>query len=266
MAVLHSDIAKAEAEIDEVRSFEKADFSLNLSFLPNFARLEATFSGANTYSDGKINISEISGVVSDATLLESGEKYVLKVGLSLCDENGKPLSTNTIPLAGGNAAEVAYSGDAISLSVSGSFDVPKNLAHGNYAVVVYAATASGGIRVTEFLKIGSFSASENKLDSAAMDIDISVKDTNLYVKYSIKNTLTVKMTATKASYTYAEIEHMILLEVIKKGTPHEAASLEYADGGAVGRGDTLSKGSYRLMCYLPTADGLAESYVYLNLE
>ena len=40
-----------------------------------------------------------------------------------------------------------------------SYAVPKNLNHGNYAVVVYVATAEEGIRVSEMLKIGSFSTS-----------------------------------------------------------------------------------------------------------
>ena len=52
---------------------------------------------------------------------------------------------------------------------------------------------------------------------------------------------------------------------MKHGAPYPGAALEYVDGSAVAT-DSLGKGECRMMCYLNTADGLAQSYIYLILE
>ena len=59
---------------------------------------------------------------------------------------------------------------------------------------------------------------------------------------------------------------MLLVEILKKGAPFSGAVLEGADGEAISTGSSLGKGRYRMMCYLLTADGLAQSYIYLDLN
>ena len=265
--VLLDDYAGAENEFKAVEKVEIVPYGAEKKVdLPEFGTLSVTGNGNNSYSDGKISLSGISATYTDTTLIQSDEKYLLKVALALCDDAGNPIPTNILPLEGGNAAAVNGDGESLNLSVSGDFILPKNLAHGKYALVVYAATEGEGIRISSPVVIGSFAPFEGKLESAAMDITLSVAESRFYAEYAIKNTITVSMTATKDSYTYDEIFHIITLDVIKKGAPKAGATLETATGGALSANSTLGRGSYRIMCYLPTADGMAEGYVYLEVK
>ena len=265
--VLLDDYAGAENEFKLVEKVEIVPYGAEKRVdLPAFGALSVTSNGNNSYSDGKISLSDISATYTDTTLIQSDEKYLLKVALALCDESGNPIPTNILPLEGGNATAVSGDGESLNLSISGDFTVPKNLAHGKYALVVYAATEGEGIRISTPAVIGSFSPFEGKLESAAMDISLSVADGGFYAEYAIKNTITVSMSATKDSYTYDELFHIITLDVIKRGAPKAGAALETATGGALSANVTLGRGSYRIMCYLPTADGMAEGYVYLEVK
>ena len=55
------------------------------------------------------------------------------------------------------------------------------------------------------------------------------------------------------TYTSEQIEKILLREVLAYGYPIDGASVEEVDG------------KYRLQCYLPTSDGLAQAYVYCEL-
>ena len=232
--------------------------------LPSFAALSVTLGGESRYENGKIHVASVSATLTDTLLFEQGKGYVLKLALSMLDASGNPIPVNTLPLASGTA--VTFVENGISLAASGTLTVPKNLSQGSYAVVVYAATADEGIRVSELVKIANFSPASETLESEAMDITVSADANGCAVKYEVKNVLTLNLAATKASYSYDEIYRILMLEVIKKGTPRLNASVTLADGSAVSPDASLGKGSYRISCYLPTADGLAESFVYLNLN
>ena len=132
--------------------------------------------------------------------------------------------------------------------------------------MVYAATADEEIRVSEMVKIGSFSTYNEKLESAAMDITVKSVDDALHLIYAIKNSYTVEITSAGKKYTSKEIERLINVEVLRKGAPFSGAVLEYADGSAVGEKSDLGTGTYRMMCYLNTTDGLAQSYIYLVIN
>lgn len=267
LSALHQQYDAAFAEFEKVKDFETVDFTFSMASLPDFADLlDLSITGENTYADGYIHIADLRAAIADETLLENGEDYVLKVALSLCDEDGNFVSVNTLPLSGGEGVSVSYAGEKMTLATKGSYAVPKNLNHGNYAVVVYVATAEEGIRVSEMLKIGSFSTYDEKLTSAAMDITVKTTDAYLYIQYAIKNSHTFEVSATKDNYTYGEIERMLLSEALKYGAPFAGAKLEYEDGSSVAEDDTLGAGTYRIMAYLNTEDGLAQSYIYLTLN
>ena len=70
----------------------------------------------------------------------------------------------------------------------------------------------------------------------------------------------------KYRFNASEIERLITVEILKKGAPFSGAVLEDADGNAIGEGDNLGAGTYRMMCYLGTDDGLAQSYIYLIIK
>ena len=265
-AVLYQEYLDAENEVDSVLDYPTTLISQRLDDDVEFADLGISSMGSNSYSEGVISLSGISAAVGDSDLLESGESYTLKTALSLVDEKGNPISVNTVPLKGSDTASVKYSGSTLNLSVSGDFTVPKNLHQGEYALVVYAATADDGIRVSDMVKVASFSTYDESLESAAMDIRVSTVSGNLRFEYAIKNVIYMTVTATQSYYDAEELEDIIMLEILRCGAPFKDASLEYADGSPIASGEKLARGSYRLMCYLNTTDGLAQSYIYLEVK
>lgn len=265
-AELHKQFADADHEVDSVLDFETAILRQSLDRNTEFADLGIANMGTNSYNDGVISLSGISVEVASSDLIEIGENYLLKVALSLCDEKGNPISVNTVPLADADAELVKANGGGLRLEASGDFTVPKNLHEGDYALVVYAATAADGIRVSDMVKVASFSTYDEKLESTAMDIDVKTVSGILHVNYTIKNSISLVMTAAKDSYTAAELERIMTNEILRCGAPFKGAILEYADGSAISSGVALGKGEYRMMCYLNTSDGPAQSYIYLELE
>lgn len=265
--VLQNQYDSARALVDEVKDYPVVNSRQMLSKNAHFAEITGITAGENSYENGIITIAGITLATEDTDLFENGGEYVLKIALSLLDENGNPISVNTVPLAKPtNEMPVQFGGGQIAVSAGGNYIVPKNLTEGRYAVVAYIATYNGGIRVSEMKKVSFFSAIEGKLESAAMDIDTSVSEGNLEFKYSIKNSITIEMEATKESYSYDEIKRAMDIQILAHGAPFTGAVLEYADGSTVPSDQALTTGSYRMMCYLATSDGLAQSYVYLNFK
>ena len=264
--VLLEDIERAKADFDEAKDFDTAFIRQQLDDGVSFEGLGILGMGSNKYSNGVITLDNISTQVVGNTLLESGKEYTLKVALALLDEKGNPSSVNVVPLAGGSGGRVRYNGDAITLSASGSFSVPKNLHEGDYALVVYGASADSGIRVTEMVKVGAFSTYDEKLESTAMDINVRSVGGNLQVRYVIKNFHNMTVNATKDSYSASELERIAIREILQYGAPFSGAVLEYKNGEKIESGASLGRGEYRLMCYLNTSDGLAQSYIYLEVK
>ena len=264
--VLKSSFNDARAKYEEVKNNETAKGKQKLDPNATFAPLSIISTSQNSYQNGSVTIPSVTAQITDTALLENGGGYVLKVALSLCDASGNPISVNTVALAGTPSQSITFDGSSITLSASGSYTVPKNLIAGDYALVVYAATADDEIRVSEMVKIGSFSTYNEKLDSTAMDISVMNVGDTLHFKYAIKNSYTVQIASSGRTYTHLEIERLITVEILKKGAPFVGAVLEYADGGAVGEAKNLGVGTYRMMCYLNTSDGLAQSYIYLVIS
>lgn len=265
-AVLQEQYDKAMADYEAVKSFETSDTKQTLSKNAHFAALQAAANGNNTFDGTEVTLSGVSVSTSDVALFEEGKEYVLKVGLSLLDENGNPISVNTVALDGTDPTPVIFNGGSIALQTSGTYQIPKSLDSGNYAAVVYIATKDEGIRVSEIQKIAFLSINEGEIESSAMHVEAIEQDSNLIIKYEIKNKHDITITATKAAYSYDEIKRIIMIEILSYGAPYHGAVLEYSSGEAVDEGASLGKGTYRMMCYLVTKDGLAQSYVYLTVE
>ncbi len=263
--VLDEKFREARYEYEKVNNYEVVSSRQVLSKNAHFSLLNMLVSGNNTLENNLISLSGISVMTNDVHLFEVGAEYVIKVGLSLIDEEGKPISVNTIPLSGTEGSSVRFEGKAITLQASGEYEIPLNLHEGNYAAVVYVATKNEKIRVSEMKKIAFVTIDEGEIESAAMNIEADEEDGNLILDYKIKNERRITVAKTKDGYSYSEIERMINLEILSYGLPYSGAVLEYADGTAVSD-ESLGAGTYRMMCYLATSDGLAQSYIYLTLE
>jgi len=255
----------ARASYEEVKNFETATEKQSLSPDAHFAKLKVAAKGENTFAASTITLSGLSVSTEDVALFEKSKEYVLKVGLSLLDEKGNPISVNTIPLVGTASDGVVFEKDSIALTLGGNYAIPKNLDRGQYAAVLYVATKDEGIRVSELTKIAFVNIENGEIESSAMAIEAVSQDEYLILDYEIKNTRRVALEATKESYTYDEIKRSIQLEILAYGSPRHGAVLEYENGIAVEEGTALGKGTYRMMCYLSTGEGLAQSYVYLTV-
>ena len=263
--VLLRDFAEHRAMYEAVKNNPYASGSRYLA-TNEFSRMDALVGGSATYRDGVITLDALGATLTDATYLEIGGKYVLRIGLTLTDENGNPVSVNTVPLSNGAQTGVTYDGTTLSVSLSGNFDLPKNLDSGKYAIVAYIATAEEGIRVTEMEKIAFLDIATGELASAAMDITVEKSGDFMFVVYAIKNTMRLTQTAEKDTYTHKEVSRLLNIAFLEKGYPQSGAVLEYENGTAVAEDATLEKGTYRMKGYLATEDGLAESYIYLTLS
>ena len=250
---------------EEVKDFPKAETKQKLSKNAKFADIDNIVMGENTYADGKVTLANVGISITDTVLFENELEYVLKIGLALCDSDGNPISVNTVPLKSDNESSITYTGGAVMLNAGGTYDLPKNLSQGDYVLVVYASTIDG-IRVSEMAKLAFVSINEGKLDSTAMDIEISKLNDNLHATYKIKNIRYIEMTATKDSYSYNEVRREIMQEILAYGYPDSDAVLEYENGEAVDKNASLAKGTYRMTAYFPTSDGLAQSYVYITIK
>lgn len=264
--VLLNGFDSARADYEKVKDYEEVNSRQKLSKDAKFASIELLLGGENIFDGNTVSISNISALTDDTALFEVGLEYVIKIGLSLIDENGNPLSVNTVPLAGGSGVGVTFDGAAITLSESGEYVIPKNLDSGKYSLVAYIATKDDGIRVSEMKKVGFVEIYEGKIESSAMQIESSANDGSLVIEYKIKNIQNIEMTSTKDSYSYKEIRRVIMTEVLAHGAPYTGAVLEYEDGTAVLEDSALGVGTYRVMCYLATSDGLAQSYIYLTVK
>ncbi|MBQ3000398.1 MAG: hypothetical protein IJD63_01475 [Oscillospiraceae bacterium] len=265
-AVLQKQFDDARALYEEVKNFETSNTRQVLSDNAHFAQLNALSAGNNSFSGTTVKLSGVAASTSDVALFEMGKEYVLKVGLSLLDGNGNPISVNTVPLSGTTPTGVRFGGDYIGLSATGEYEISLNLHQGQYAVVVYIATKDEGIRVSEIQRVAFVTIEKGEIASSAMYIEASEGNKNLLLTYQIKNTRYVTVEATKEAYTPKEIERLVSIEVLSYGAPFHGAVLEYENGTAVDADATLGKGTYRMMCYLATDDGLAQSYVYLTVE
>jgi hypothetical protein len=263
--VFLNDTSTALGYYDEVKDFPQSDTKQKLSNDTDFADIDNIVMGESSYANGVITVSGVGISITDTALFENGLEYVLKLGLALCDEGGNPISVNTVSLKGDNESAISYTGGDIMLNASGNYQVPKNLVEGNYALVIYASDKDG-IRTSKMEKLAFVSIEEGKLDSSAMDIEISSINNNLHATYTIKNTRYIDMTATKDTYSYNEIRRIVMQEILAYGYPDSSAVLEYENGDDVDKNASLGKGTYRMIAYLPTSDGLAQSYVYLTIK
>lgn len=257
----------ARAAYGEIKDSEVATTRAALSSKAHFAPLSVTAAGNNSFAGETVSLAGVSVSAADLALFETGTEYVLRVGLSLLDADGNPISVNTVPLAGGTAGAVTFDGGAITLTASGEYKIPKNLDSGTYAAVLYVATKEEGIRVSELTKIAFVSIAEGEIKSAEMKVEARAQNGNLLLVYKIANIRAITLTATKDSYTYDEIRRTLLTEVLGYGAPVADALPEREDGTAIPEDASLGKGTYRLLCYLPTSEGvMVQSYVYLTLK
>lgn len=260
--VLYDWYAASKAEYERVKDFETVSARQKLARGVDFASFASMAGGESSYKDGVVTVPTLTANIKDTKLFENGLQYELKIGLALRDEKGELHSENTVALEGGTGAAVTFDGSEMRFEQSGDFVLPKNLSSGEYMVVAYVATAAEGIRVSKMQPIAFLSSEDGSVTSEAMEIQVNKSGENLLVTYSVKLKKEVEIVQIKESYTYAEIRQILMREILAAYYPAPNATLENASGDALNGDETLTEGGYRMKCYVATADGLAEAYVY----
>ena len=267
--MLLSDFEKYKTLYEEVKDYETVSGSYDVKRSVTFGKMSVTSKGTATYDDGIIRIDGLTASTEANEIFESGVSYSLKVGLARLDENGEYSSANTVTLfseTGEGDAPIVYANDDMSYTLSGTFYVPEALSEGEYMVVVYFATEDGGIRVTEMAPIAFYSAEDDFLNSEFMKVSVKRVGENLLVKYEIRLTDTVVADYAKDSYTYDEIERILLRGVLAKGYPASGAVVQNDKGEALSKDGSHGAGTYRLKYLVNTSAGLVEAYMYTELE
>ena len=257
---LIDDYAKYRGIYENAKNNETVSGIYTVARSTEFGKMELVAEGTSTYANDIISIDGLTAKAKDNVLFEDGKEYTLKVGLALRDADGNISSVNTVSLQSDNEKVVSYSGDGIEMSQTAHYTVPTALSEGEYIVVVYFATADSGIRVTEMFPVAFFSAEEGTLESSAMDVTVKKSGANLFIDYGIKLFDKVEAELVKESYTYGEIESILLRGVLAKGYPSAGAVVENEAGEALSESESYGSGTYRIKYLVNTSDGLAEAY------
>ena len=268
---LKADFVTYRGKYEAVKNYETVT---SLSFInapTSFGGLTVTSAGSASYtSNGIIKIEGLTAHTESSELFEEGQEYSLKLGLARLDENGSYSSANTVTLDTNDGAELpsAQMNDELELTLSGEFSLPLALTEGEYVVVVYYATADEGIRVTEMAPVAFYSADEGVLETNFKLMDVSVKriDENLHVTYKASLSDRVISDEAKGSYTYEEIERILIRGILTKGYPVDSATLQDENGKALAAGERYGAGTYRLKFLTSTSEGLVEAYMYTTLK
>lgn len=239
--------------------------------ITSFGALTVTSQGSASYSgNGIIRIDGLVAHTEDSELFEDGVKYSLKLGLARLDENGQYRSANTVTLEANDGTESfsEYMDKELELTLSGEYSLPAILSEGEYVVVVYYATSDEGIRVTEMAPVAFYSADEGRIETNFKLMDVTVKKVgeNLHVTYAVSLSDSVTADVTKTSYTYEEIERILVRGILAKGYPISEAVVQNEKGEALTRGESYGAGTYRLKYLVNTSEGLVEAYMYTTLK
>ena len=260
--MLNDDYDEKVALYEKVKDYPTADRRFKLTASTNFESLSVTANGSPTYANGVITVTDLAATVSGAALLEEGVSYRLQIGLAKRNAAGEISSVHTVPLQAKDALPCGvFEKKSISLTQTAEFIVPAVLSEGEYIVVLYAATEEG-IRVSEMVPVAFFSAAEGKLESTLMDVTVSRSGDHLFVDYTAKLASRTTTDLVQSSYTYADIERVLLHGVLAKGYPISEAVVQTAQGTDLATDGQYGAGEYRIKFLLPVNGVMVEAYMY----
>lgn len=260
----YRDSIKAQEKLfDEVKDYESVGGSYKLSGGTDFA--DAMTDGGNAvYKDGEITLEALTLNAESSVLFEEGREYTLNLAITRKESDGSLSAVNIAVI--GEGEKTAYSGEALSVSASGSYEIPLNFSEGEYVVVAYAATADEGIRVTKFVPIAFYSADEGGLESVYMNISTELSGENLFVNYGVKHTLWTECEVAKDEYSYSDIRNALIRGALREGYPVTDAPIQTEDGENISENKAYGGGIYRMKFMIMTHGELTEAYIYCDFE
>jgi hypothetical protein len=262
---LENFFAEGTATYNKVKNYEKIEYKREEVANVSFAAVDVMDTSQSAYENGKITLNNASLTISDTTLLEAGGEYVLKVGLALKNKNGLQ-SVNMVTLDAAQETKVAFAegGTTLTVTQSGEYVIPANLAEGNYAVVAYVATADEGIRVSNLQEVAFGTVTAGEVPSSAMKVDVKKVDGGLSVHYGVKLSVQADIKA-QASYTAEDIEKALTRAVLMYGYPKTGETVTTEDGEPLTGDGVIEAGTYKVKFFIHTEDGMAEAYAYVAI-
>ncbi len=233
----------------------------------DFAKLDSFNAGKVTYNNGKLTVSGMSATLKDFALVDKNGKYCISLALasvSESDSSAFDLCT-MVPLESSNKQFATYtSGDAFTLSQSADFDVNVSLPQGTYYLVAYVSTEDGlPVSVLTAVNPSSTISGGDSTIQQTIGCDGSGRIT---FTYTVSYDVYIEADKSLSSYSYEEIQELLLSAVINEGIP-TTRDVEIKSGSTwvVADSSAAITGSIVRMEYTKsTPDGDVTAYVYLE--
>ena len=233
----------------------------------DFAKLDSFDAGTVTYNNGKLTVSGMSALLKDFALVDKNGKYCINLALAkMSESNPAELDLCTmVPLESANKQFATYtSGATFTLSQSGDFSTNVVLDPATYYLVAYVATEDG-LPVSVLTEIKTSTAISGG-DSTIMQTIGSDETGKITFTYGEFVDIHVVAEKSISSYSYEEIQELLLSIVISVGTP-TIRDVEVKSGSTwvVADSDAAISGTQVRMEYIKTTPtGEVKAYVYLE--
>ena len=251
-------------EVKDEPAVKVSIYSPKLSSKTDFATILNLSVGSANYSNQIASLANVTLTVKGNELFTAGEKYALKIGLSRVDENGKFISKNTVELKTPNTVNaVTYNGGTMTLTATANYLLPDLLEEGKYAIVVYVATESEGIRVSQLNAIAFAQIENETIENVYYKIEVTQNDSGTVIVESMPKQSINATIAFKESYTYADVYKALMQKLLNVGYPTNNTQIQLQDGTIVSETDAILPGVvYKMKFKISTADGVVDAYVY----
>ncbi|MBQ7369885.1 MAG: hypothetical protein IJW58_02800 [Clostridia bacterium] len=218
-------------------------------------------------TNGKITLNGLSVTMPSNAVLEQNKGYVLKLALK---KNNDALEELAVLESYAQDVATTYTGGTLTLSLSGEFDLPTDVAEGEYSVVAYVATADSGIRVSKFQNVLCVGEVNDKVTLEGMKIYTTITAKKvLSAKYEKIFDVSVTLMQGETPYAYEQVLGVMENAILDKGYFMVDAKLEAYDTtthvATPVSEDSLSIGVYRL-AYLGQFDGGRKVVAYIYCE
>ena len=213
-----------------------------------------------------VTVNGLSAKVEQNDVLESTATYVLKLALK---KNTNGLEELAILDNLDVDTTTVYSSGDLSLTLSGDFGLSDNISEGEYSLVVYAANAADGIRISKFKEVACVGDVNSKTVIDHFELNMIVTPNNVF-KAICTNLFDVNMKLADVS-NYAQLVVEMENAIISNGYFVADAVVEYYHSQTESylpfdKNEPLSVGTYRIEYLAKSDGGEVTAHVYCEIK
>ena len=219
-------------------------------------------------TDGKVSLNGLSVKLAQNDVLEETATYVLKLALK---KNTNNLEELAILDNLGEDVTTVYAGGDLALTLNGEFGLPNEIAEGEYSLVVYAANAADGIRISKFTEVICVGEVNAETLIEHIKVQMTVTPERIF-KAVCENLLDVTVMLELATVSdYDKLRSAMEDAIISNGYFAVGATIEYYNTHVqsylpIDEATPMSVGTYRIQ-YLAKADGgEVTAHVYCEIK